>query len=139
MARMRRNQPVRVRLAPPTESAGVEVVLSEAEYAALKEAMERSGYLIRPNKPKRSGRLGLSSFVRDIVTFAAWEYVLPTGKYYDERLSFEEAIFAAAAAASQGPGEWMRVVSLAAVGASDLEQQVALARAAWERGVESWE
>ena len=118
---MRRHHHIRIRLAPATEGTGTEVTLTQAERDSLEHAIETSGY-----------QRGLSSFLRDIALLGA-------APYLPESRTLEDAIIAAAKDSSMSTGEWIRVVALAAIGASDLYVQIARAKKAWDDGVETWE
>lgn len=118
---MRRTEHIRLRLKPAAEGTPIEIVLSKQERSALEKAIETTGY-----------QRGLSTFLRECAVRAARDYRQPDSSPAD-------VIEAAASAACQGVGEWIRTVALAAVGESDLLSQLEHARADFERGPATWE
>jgi mRNA-degrading endonuclease toxin of MazEF toxin-antitoxin module len=110
---MKRSSPVRVRLVPATEGAPIEVVFSDDERAEVEQV---------------SGDLGISTFIRNLGVFAAQDEPGQTPA---------ELIQAGAASAGMRVGEWLRIVTLAAIGYSDLAKHIEHARASLEKHVEN--
>lgn len=119
---MRRSEHIRLRLGSENKGGpNIEIVLSTEERAALERALTESGYTN-----------GLGPFLRACAVRGAKGYLV-------EGMSVAELFKAAADAAHQGVGEWIRTVALSAIGDTDLLTQLENARDAYERGPASWE
>jgi hypothetical protein len=111
----RRTNHIRVRLRPAPAMA-VEVTLSDDEVAAVDRAVARLGF-------KEDGR---SALFRAIAWHAAKEYATTDDA--------EQVFRAAAGRARMGIGEWLRWVTLGAIGESDFCAQLAHAVAFVQAG-----
>lgn len=118
---MRRSEHIRLRLGSAGHGPNIEIVLSTEERAHLEAALEQSGY-----------PYGLGPFLRACALRGA------TG-YHTEGMSIADLFKAAAEAAHQGVGEWIRTVALSATGETDLLNQLTNARAAFVSGADKWE
>ncbi len=118
---MRRDIQVRVRLMPVSESdSAVQVRLQPEERDKLEEAA-------RKLQASSADPVGLSTYIRE-----AGVAVALRGKYPGR--NFAEIIAAAAEAAGQHQGEWLRNVALASCDASALRWQLNTAYEAAQEG-----
>lgn len=129
---MRRTVPIRVRLRPALvdgqKTTTTEVQLFESERDALAKAATKIGYDTEGKATAGFGqKTGLSTFLRKCAFAAAYDYVEPGSDPAD-------GVETAATAGGCGVGEWIRIVALAAIEASDLPRQIEHARAALEGG-----
>lgn len=109
----RRTNHIRVRLAPAPRPA-VEVTLDDTELAAIDRAV---------SKHELDGR---SALFRSVGWFAASKYATNEDS--------EAAFRAAAEAAHMGIGEWLRYITLSAIGEGDFCEQLGQAREAVNQG-----
>lgn len=108
IAPTRREHHIRIRLSPKPAPA-MAITASAAERAALEEAAIAAGH---PGN--------LSTFLRDL----GWHAAAVSASSRDAESAFREA----ADAVGLGVGQWLRVISLAAIGVHPLVEQIEAAK-----------
>ena len=119
----RRDQYIRLRLAPASEAATVAVAFSKAERAAVEKVAEQCGFV---TGLAGGGLPGLSTFIRQLGIYASQD---------EQAQDVDTAIRTAAENAGMTVGEWLRIIVFGACGLSDLELHLSQARAAMEQGL----